>query len=125
MKIKCFMYVLLLAMSNPAWSGTCPGPAPTCDPAPAPNPIVPPPDDLCLGGELGCLHVIYMRNDDPVVAGAWYADAYAAVDGYSVRGTAGPCLPGQSCPAIFGEAKDAVSLSALHAFRVMRYLQSQ
>lgn len=123
MKSIALSALLFSAFLSPAvFAETCQGPAP-CGWEPVTDITAPPADDqLCLGGTLGCVTVTYGRLEDPVAAGAWHAVAYALVRGYPVTGTAGPCLPAQSCPAIYGEAKDALSLNARRAFRVMRFL---
>ena len=109
-----------LAFSAATSAATCTGPAPCgWEPTETDPPV---PADLCLGGTLGCVTITYGRLEDPALAGAWHAVAYALVRGYPVTGAAGPCLPEQSCPAIYGEAKDALSLNARRVFRVMRFL---
>lgn len=70
-----------------------------------------------------CVPVVYDTDTDPLTDGAWRAKAYSVVGGYPIMGIAGPCLKGQEFPAIFGEAKDALSVQIRQDARVMRFLR--
>ena len=96
---------LSVSLSATATAETCTGPAP------------------CLGGDVGCLPVIYEHANDQSIDGAWFAVASTVLKGYPVTGSAGPCFPAQDCPALYSEAMRDLELNVLHAARVMRFTQ--
>ena len=120
MKSIALSALLFSAFLSPtAFAETCTGPAP-CDWEPVTDVSEPPAaDELCLGGNIGCIPVTYSKIDDG--DGGWYAMARTNVGGdFPVAVLSGICKPTWSCPALYSEAKRKLSVEALGVGRVQR-----
>ena len=105
-------------LSSAAVAETCVGPAP-CDWTPSTDASEPPDaDELCLGGNIGCISVAYSKIDDD--DGGWYAMARSNVDGFPIAALSGICKPTWDCPALYSEVKRKLSVEALGVGRVQR-----
>lgn len=82
------------------------------------------PSQLCLSAELGCATVYYSQLGAADGSGAWFAVAQSTIRGYSVLGSAGPCLVSEVCSNIYQQAYDALRTNALMANRAMRFISS-